>query len=257
VLLGNGDGTFRAKSDFGTGFHPGSVAIADLNADGRPDLAVASLSSWTVSVLLGNGDGTFGAKTDFGTGGISYSVAIADLNADGRPDLVVVNALPGGTVSVLLGNGDGTFGATTDFDTYGRYPHSVAIADLNADGRPDLVVANFESGTVSVLLNRGSTVDVPRDLPEAQRVSAATPNPTRSGACVRLELPTRTSIRASVFDMAGRLVRRVADGSFEAGVHTLTWDGTSNSAGRVAPGLYFCRITLDGREFNRTIVMIP
>src|SRR2546426_3271709 len=86
VRLGNGDGTFGAKTDFGTGNSPFSVAIADLNADGRPDLAVANDYSNTVSVLLGNGDGTFGARADFGTGWHPYSVVIADLNADGRPD---------------------------------------------------------------------------------------------------------------------------------------------------------------------------
>jgi hypothetical protein len=99
-------------------------------------------------------------------------------------------------------------------------------------------------------------VDVPRDVPEVRRVSSAMPNPTQGSTLVRLELPTRTSIRASVFDVEGRLVRQIAEGSFEAGVHTLTWDGTGSSAGHVGPGLYFCRIMVEGREFNRTIVMI-
>jgi predicted NUDIX family NTP pyrophosphohydrolase len=157
VLLGNGDGTFGAKTDFGTGSYPYSVAIADLNGDGRPDLAVTNLGSFTVSVLLGNGDGTFGAKTDFGTGSGPRSVAIADLNADGRPDLAVANAYSN-TVSVLLGTGDGTFGTMTDFGT-GSFPNSVAIADLNADGRPDLALSNADpdsySSTVSVLLGNG------------------------------------------------------------------------------------------------------
>src|SRR5437867_3249942 len=53
---------------FDTGDGPASVAIGDLNGDGKPDLAVANHSSLTVSVLLGNGNGSFGAKTDFGTG---------------------------------------------------------------------------------------------------------------------------------------------------------------------------------------------
>src|SRR2546422_6504805 len=62
VLLGTGDATFGARSDFGTGFGPVSVAIGDLNRDGRPDLAVGDYTSRTVSVLLGNGDGAFGAQ---------------------------------------------------------------------------------------------------------------------------------------------------------------------------------------------------
>jgi hypothetical protein len=59
---------FGTKTDFGTGISPNSVAIGDLNGDGKPDLAVTSYSSSTVSVLLGSGNGTFGAKTDFATG---------------------------------------------------------------------------------------------------------------------------------------------------------------------------------------------
>ena len=74
VLLGNGDGTAsgrRPTSRRGAG--PISVAIGDLNGDGKPDLAVANYGSNTVSVLLGNGDGTFGTKTDFATGSWSLS----------------------------------------------------------------------------------------------------------------------------------------------------------------------------------------
>src|SRR5439155_11712453 len=145
VPLGNGDGSFGAKTDFGTGSGPNSVAIGDLNGDGKPDLAVANGSSNTVSVLLGNGNGSFGARTDYGTGSAPRSVAIGDLNGDGKPDLAVANtgSYPGydGTVSVLLGNGNGSFGAKTNFGT-GSKPFSVAIGDVNGDGRPDLAVAN-------------------------------------------------------------------------------------------------------------------
>jgi hypothetical protein len=157
VLLGNRDGTFGPRTDFGTGIDPSSVAIADLNADGRPDLVVANAGYHgeygnTVSVLLGKGDGTFGPKTDFQTSVGALALATADLNGDGRPDLAVACA-ESGTVSVLLGNGNGTFGPEK-FGT-GTGPLSVAIADFNEDGRPDLAVANSTSGTVSVLLGNG------------------------------------------------------------------------------------------------------
>ncbi len=152
VLLGNGDGTFGAKTAFGTGSFPTSVAIGDLNGDGTLDLVTGNAG--TVSVLLGNGDGTFGARTDFGTGSYPRSVAIGDLNGDGKPDLVTANYYAS-TVSVLLGNGNGAFGAKTDFGT-GMQPPSVAIGDLNGDGKPDLVTANYNANTVSVLLGNGN-----------------------------------------------------------------------------------------------------
>jgi hypothetical protein len=77
------------------------VAIGDLNADGKLDLAVANFSSGTVSVLLGNGNGTFGAKRDYATGVNPVCVGIGDVNGDGKPDLAVVN-YHSGTVTVLL-----------------------------------------------------------------------------------------------------------------------------------------------------------
>jgi hypothetical protein len=67
VLLGNGDGTFGAQSEYPIGSSSLCVAMGDLNGDDRPDLTVANYFSNTVSVLLGNGDGTFGAKSDYGT----------------------------------------------------------------------------------------------------------------------------------------------------------------------------------------------
>ena len=154
VLLGNGNGTFQAQQTFatGSGTHM-SVAVGDVNGDGKPDLVVANLGSNTVSVLLGNGNGTFQAQQTFATGSSPSSVAIGDVNGDGNPDLVVADANGAMPVSVLLGNGNGTFQAAANLCRWLYEPWSVAVGDVNGDGRPDIVAANFLSGTVSVLLN--------------------------------------------------------------------------------------------------------
>ncbi|MFQ5552822.1 MAG: FG-GAP repeat domain-containing protein [Thermoplasmata archaeon] len=145
-------GSFGPAMNFATGAGPSSVAIGDLNRDGRADLALANDNANTVSVLLGDGTGSFGAKSDFTTGLVPLSVALGDLNRDGKLDLAVANS-DGDTVSVLLGDGTGSFGAKSDFAT-GRAPFSVALGDLNRDGKPDLVTAN--GFTISLLLGDGA-----------------------------------------------------------------------------------------------------
>jgi VCBS repeat protein/List-Bact-rpt repeat protein len=156
VLLGNGNGTFQPARTIDVGITPAFVAVRDVNGDGRPDLAVANFRSNTVSVLLGNGDGIFQAPRNFDAGTGPLSFAVGDVNGDRVPDLAVANYdfnIQGpNTVSVLLGNGDGTFQPAQAFGA-GTNPASVAMGDVNGDGRPDLAVANFNSNNVSVLIN--------------------------------------------------------------------------------------------------------
>jgi len=127
VLLGNGDGTFAIQPDVAVGDIPTSVAIGDLNNDGKLDVVVANSNDDDISILLGNGGGTF-ARTDIAVGNNPFSVAIGNLNNDPNQDVVVANQVDG-DISVLLGNGDGTF-ARTDI-AVGSNPRSVAIGDLN------------------------------------------------------------------------------------------------------------------------------
>jgi len=158
VLLGNGNGTFQPATTFGTGTfsQPASIAVADVNGDGKPDLLTANQGTSTAGVLLGTGTGTFQPVTTFGTGFIPASIAVADVNGDGKPDLLTAN-IGSDNAGVLLGNGDGTFQLVTTFSTgTNSNPTSIAVADVNGDGKLDLLTANRVTDNAGVLLGTGT-----------------------------------------------------------------------------------------------------
>jgi hypothetical protein len=155
----NAPAAFGAQQTFATGLRAVSVAVGDVNGDGKPDLALANYLNGSASILLGNGNGTFQAAQTFATGTFPQSVVLSDVNGDGKLDLAVGNVATN-TVTVLLGNGNCTFQAGQSFAT-GAGPLSLAVGDVNGDGKPDLVVTNTYSipavnSSVSVLLGNGN-----------------------------------------------------------------------------------------------------
>src|SRR5262249_46758916 len=116
VLIGNGDGSFRAPVRYPVGLSPEPVIIADVNNDQVPDIITANFNSNDVSVLLGQGDGTFMDAIHFTTGPNSNprAMAMADIDNDNQLDLVVAN-FGSNNVSILFGMGNGTFRAPVPY----------------------------------------------------------------------------------------------------------------------------------------------
>src|SRR5262249_9702771 len=148
--------TFQGPSDvpFGDDRFAVFVTVADLNRDRRPDLVVIDHRG-QASVLLGGGDGSFQAPLPV-AGELLSSAAVADVNGGGVPDLVTadhdVEGGPG-SASLLLGNGNGTFG-DPQLVADGLTADPPVVADVNGDGRPDLVTAS--AGQLIVQLNDGN-----------------------------------------------------------------------------------------------------
>jgi hypothetical protein len=157
VLLGNGDGTFQSQRVYPAGSGPAAIGVADVNGDGKLDLVITNYNGDVVAVLLGNGDGSFRAPVNYATAHGPSWINLVDLNGDGILDLVVTADSGGGSgaVSVLLGNGNGTFRSHVDFPVPAGAERS-ELADLNGDGKLDVIVAPFnDSNVVSVLLGNG------------------------------------------------------------------------------------------------------
>ena len=158
--------SFAPKVDFATGGGGGGgygVAIADLDGDGKPDIVVTNRNSNTISVFQNTstiGSITFASNVDFTTGALPYGVAAGDLDGDGKLDLVVANS---GTDSLSIfrntatigGITTGSFAARVDLATSGT-PIAVAVADLNGDGKPEIISANTSDSTLTILQNTSS-----------------------------------------------------------------------------------------------------
>jgi len=162
VALSDGTGHFTMQPTVSvrTATNPVGVAFADINKDGKMDLAVPS--GFGFSILLGNGAGGFAPRTHFTTAN-SGSIRAVDLNGDGNIDLAMIDEGMNGKTSVVLGDGTGGFGNPLQF-TLGSFQSDLAVADYNGDGKLDLAVAISREElsptpvrtNISVLLGDGS-----------------------------------------------------------------------------------------------------
>ncbi len=160
---GSGSINFAAKIDFVTATEPVFVTANDLDKDGKTDLAIANFSSNSISVLrnisTGVGSINFSTKADYTTGTNPYSVVIGDLDVDGKQDLTAAN-YGSNSISVLrntTSSGILSFTAKTDFTT-GSNPITLAVGDLDSDGKLDLAVTNRSSNSVSLFRNTSTGV---------------------------------------------------------------------------------------------------
>ncbi|MCX6273010.1 MAG: FG-GAP-like repeat-containing protein [Bacteroidetes bacterium] len=151
------DNSFDSPVIYTSGANPNGIIFSDLDGDGKPDMIITNKDDNSISVLKNTGSSgvvSFGPKTDYPTMGSNWGIAAADLNGDGLPDPVVasentayisvyLNTSTGGNVS--LGN---------RLDIYnGSGPEQVQLADIDGDGRTDIVVTTWTQNSVAVYLN--------------------------------------------------------------------------------------------------------
>ncbi len=246
-------GTFLSSVSYGALSYIRSLAVADVNGDGRPDLVTSNQFDDVIVRLAAGAAGAFAATyASYPTDNDPTSVAVVDVNADGRPDLVT--ATPTGAISVRLAAGPAGAFATTRTTYYDRSGFigtlwDLTLADVNADGRPDIITVDERNSLVGIRLNTGTLATAP-----ALASPAATlyPNPTGGAAAVSLRLPAAAGPppTAALLDALGRVLRparalAVADGQAT---------GTLPTAG-LPPGVYLLRLSSSaGTRCQRLVV---
>jgi len=267
VLLNDGTGTsYAGPFLYPTGAVPSNLTVADLNADGYPDVAVCNAGipdqsvAPTMSVFSNsaNGSGQFDSGTLYprrgnGPSQDSYYVTAADADHDGDLDLLVPSWTKA-DFSVYPNEGDGTF---TEAEIYGagKNLEEIAFADFSGDGCPDVV---FGFGG-SIGLARGltcSSVDVNEPRPRAEDrpptlMVRGFPNPSDGAVDLVYSLPSRGDLRLRVFDVAGRLVRSFKRGPATASEGSVRWDGRDEAGRPTPPGIYFLQAESSGA--SRTV----
>jgi hypothetical protein len=162
VLLNDGQGGFTPSrgSPFPAGARPNDLASGDFNGDGRIDLAIANHETQNVTVLLGDGRGALapapGSPVTVVVRPHVHGVAAGDFNGDGHLDLVT-DSWADDRVVVLFGDGKGRFATPGTYVSVGKHPYQrVRVADLNGDGRADIISPNLEGDNVTILLGDGT-----------------------------------------------------------------------------------------------------
>ena len=166
VYLNAGDGTFTPGATviengmFNTEL---AGALADVNGDGCLDALVADANGY-VWIALGDCGGNFGPLTYLPMGDSNAAISVADMNGDGHLDIVTTTIpavdpefgeVAGNMMAVAFGDGQGHFSSGSDYVGTGM-SYSLAIADFNGDGHPDVVSASPDTDTASVYINDGS-----------------------------------------------------------------------------------------------------
>jgi len=172
VYLNNGEGIFQKKGTFSVkdpsishNVYPFSIAIGDVNNDGKRDIVTSNSHADTVSVLLGDGTGAFGVARETVVGNYPMAAKLADVNRDGNLDLLFVSSKdPDDSDDQAsprfvrwLGNGDGTFDKNTQkrYETDGS-PRGLLLKDLDNDGDMDAITVHPSAQTLVVFGSKGN-----------------------------------------------------------------------------------------------------
>jgi hypothetical protein len=254
MFPGLGAGAFGPATSLATASSTSAVAVEDLDGDGTPDI-VALTSSGRLHTFHNVGGGVFDPSVDIETAVGANHLVIADFDLDGLPDAAALSVAS--IVTVHAGVAGGTFGGRQGFGAFAG-TSGLLIDDFDGNDSPDLLVASSGESSLQFLrnLHTGATAvgDGSVFAIGILDVRDAMPNPASGGARLEFRLGAARRVSVDVFDMRGRLVRRLLEGRvLEPGTHVTGWDLTAQDGSRAASGVYLARVTAGGETATRKV----
>ena len=254
LMFNDGHGVFSGTVSHSVAGWPRRVRTVELNGDGYLDIVVGA-ETGSCGILLNSGDGTFVLDSLYGPGSSVLSVTCVDLDGDADQD-IIASCLSADSLYALMNDGSGHFELMPLLQT-GTGHSDAAAADFDDDGDIDIAMTDLYGSQVHILVNDFSSdvAELPiSELPTSFNLSRNYPNPFNPSTKMEFTLPYRTQVRLTIINILGQEIKRLAEGTLDAGNYAVDWDGTDAGNHSVAAGVYLCR--LEAGKFAKSVKLV-
>ena len=251
VLLGDGNGKLTLLDRFPVGERIWMIAAGDVNGDGHSDVVTANSDDATVSVLMGDGTGRLGSPAAYSSDNFTIAIDLGDLDGDGDLDMVSSNfgstnvGSRTGSWMVFENDGTGKFNRRSTYRASGAGSCAV-LHDRNNDGTLDITAIDELQDELVLFTNRPvSTSEAESELPDSDFAVAVYPNPIRNSGTIQFGLDAPSYVLIELFDVAGRRLATVYEGTKPAGIHRHAIDSELRD---LPSGSYFLSVSVARRR---------
>jgi hypothetical protein len=237
------------------------VRTCDMDLDGDADLAAAAYTLDQIAWWRNDGGNPMVWTKQIIVSGIDGPVTVCPSDLDGDGDVDVLGAAQNASDIAWWSNDGGAPPVWTlhmlDDDFGGAWP--AYAADLNGDTKTDILAGGFSADEIRWWKNDAlAGVMTPGGTDQAigNRLYQNSPNPFGPATAIRFDLAHASQVWLAVYDVRGRLVKTLIDGSGHAGANQIEWDGSDSRGAALPSGLYFSRILTEDFQATRPLILV-